>query len=70
MWSGEILGMMPFGALLTGGEVKGSFQHFTAHQSTIHQSTNRDTANFGIKNDKSADTVLTVLFAFLVVVFG
>jgi len=29
----------------------------------------RDTANFGIKNAKSADTVLSALFAFLAVAF-
>jgi hypothetical protein len=29
----------------------------------------RDTANFGIKNDENADTVLSVLFAFFVMGF-
>jgi hypothetical protein len=36
---------------------------------TVYQAEIRDTANFGIKNDESADTVLSALFAFLVVIF-
>jgi hypothetical protein len=35
----------------------------------IYQADIRDTANFGIKNDRSADTVLSALLSFLAMVF-
>jgi len=36
---------------------------------TIYQAEIRDTANFGIKDEESADTVLSALFTFFAAVF-